>query len=397
MQAAGAEALLTKSSPDKATAKPSPRHGARRHADTPFHAVLGKALGAKPKAEPAGSASTRERLAALAAVHEALKEAFPAIAARAAHPETKAGKARHGENLPHPFAAAAVLLKEGESERPAEPGKHVGKNEKKTVHDTRHADGLDAGWLSIASALPTGVNGSPGPRQDRAAPPAPKSAAEHVGTAAAGARTGHEIRVHVLDLRKKTADGPAGDSTATANVARPAAAERDLFAPVLTREAPAQTATHETHRPAPVVASPFAGALERLRDMAGSELTRAAGIVLRDGGGEIKLVLKPESLGSVRIRMNLVDNAIEGRIIVDNPAVKHVFDASLDSLMRALTAEGFQTTSLQVAVGGQNGNSGRQEREATPRIRRVAAQGFEGNVPGVESMSLGELLVNLFV
>jgi flagellar hook-length control protein FliK len=133
--------------------------------------------------------------------------------------------------------------------------------------------------------------------------------------------------------------------------------------------------------------------------MAGSELVRAAGIVLRDGGGEIKLTLKPESLGSVRIRMNLVDNAIEGRIIVDNSAVKHAFEGSLDSLMRALTAEGFQTASLSVSVGGQNADNGRQDdRDAAPRVRRVgAAQGFDRNVPGVESLSLGDLLVNLFV
>jgi len=135
--------------------------------------------------------------------------------------------------------------------------------------------------------------------------------------------------------------------------------------------------------------------------MAGSELTRAAGIILRDGGGEIKLTLKPESLGSVRIRMNLVDNAIEGRIIVDNTAVKHVFEGSLDSLMRALTAEGFQTASLQVSVGGQGSDNGRPDKEPSQRMRRVngpaGPAGPDWNVPGLESMSLGDLLVNLFV
>ena len=83
--------------------------------------------------------------------------------------------------------------------------------------------------------------------------------------------------------------------------------------------------------------------------------------------------------------MNLVDNAIEGRIIVDSAAVKQVFDGHIDSLMRALTAEGFQTASLQVSVGGQNADNGRSERETPPRVRRVSAQGFERNVPGVET------------
>jgi flagellar hook-length control protein FliK len=133
--------------------------------------------------------------------------------------------------------------------------------------------------------------------------------------------------------------------------------------------------------------------------MAGSELVRASSLVLKDGGGEIRLVLKPESLGSVRIRMNIVDNAIEGRIIVDSSAVKHVFDGSIDALRRALTAEGFQMGSLQVSVGGQNADTGgRQQRDEAPAaVRRITALDFERNVPGAENVSLGDLFVNLFV
>ncbi len=97
--------------------------------------------------------------------------------------------------------------------------------------------------------------------------------------------------------------------------------------------------------------------------------------------------------------MNLVDNAIEGRIIVDSAAVKHVFDGSVDALRRALTAEGFQTGSLQVSVGGQNGDTGERPRQEHPpaAVRRITAQGFERNVPGAENVSLGDLFVNLFV
>jgi len=131
--------------------------------------------------------------------------------------------------------------------------------------------------------------------------------------------------------------------------------------------------------------------------MAGSELVRHSGIVLRDGGGEIRLVLKPESLGSIRIRMNLVDNGIEGRIIVDSPAVKQALDGSVDALMKALTAQGFQTASLEVAVGGQGADRERQEAEPLPPVRRHSAERFERSVPGIEGLGLGDLLVNLFV
>jgi flagellar hook-length control protein FliK len=199
------------------------------------------------------------------------------------------------------------------------------------------------------------------------------------------------VPVHIVDLRKRTAEKSSdGGSQKIAQTAPAAKETGTLFVPqgVKDIDAPRKTA------PAPS-AAPQSG-LERLRETAGSELIRASQLVLRDGGGEIRLVLKPESLGSVRIRMNLVDNKIEGRIIVDTSAVKQVMDQNIDALSRALTAGGFQTASLEVSVGGQNADNGRQMQEPPDEVRRVAAQGFERNVPE-ESLSMGDLLVNLFV
>jgi hypothetical protein len=111
---------------------------------------------------------------------------------------------------------------------------------------------------------------------------------------------------------------------------------------------------------APAARRPAATPLDRIRELTGSDIVKTAAIILRDGGGEIRLTLKPESLGSVRIRLRLADNGIEGRIVVDNAAVKQTFDAGLDALARAFTAEGFQTSSLEVAVsGGQAGDARR--------------------------------------
>jgi len=87
---------------------------------------------------------------------------------------------------------------------------------------------------------------------------------------------------------------------------------------------------------------------------------RTVGLVVRDGGGEIRLTLKPESLGSVRIRLSLEDGKIEGRIVVDTPEARQAFEAGIDSLTRALQADGFQTGSLEVSVSGGNANDSRQ-------------------------------------
>ncbi len=202
------------------------------------------------------------------------------------------------------------------------------------------------------------------------------------------------VTVHVMDLRTRRPDKPSVGPSQKIAQAAPAAKEMGtLF--IHQQSGPKDV---ESPRPAAPLSStaPQSG-LERLRETAGSELIRASQLVLRDGGGEIRLVLKPESLGSVRIRMNLVDNKIEGRIIVDSPAVKQVMDQNIDALSRALTSGGFQTASLEVSVGGQNADNGRQMQEPPAEVRRVAAQGFERNIPGEESLSMGDLLVNLFV
>ena len=225
------------------------------------------------------------------------------------------------------------------------------------------------------------------------ASPEPAKAAA-VETARSTARPAPQI--HVVDLRRHQNE-PASSSTVRKLDPAPSQ-DRDLSLSTVTRPASRETPFESIPRPA-VTASPAQTPLERLREMAGSELVRASQLVLKDGGGEIRLVLKPESLGSIRVRMNLVDNSIEGRIIVDSSAVKHVLDGSVDALRRALTAEGFQMGSLQVSVGGQDAQSDpRRDRDEAPaEVRRIAAQGFERSVPGAQDVSLGDLFVNLFV
>jgi len=205
-----------------------------------------------------------------------------------------------------------------------------------------------------------------------------------------------EPLVRVVDLRSHGKQSP---DASTAHRTDPAPSQdRDPSVIVTARPVSHEATIDSASRPAPAPA-PAPTPLERLHEMAGSELVKASQLVLKDGGGEIRLLLKPESLGSVRVRMNLVDNAIEGRIIVDSAAVKHVMDGSVDALRRALTAEGFQMGSLQVSVGGQDAQSDprRRQEEAPAEVRRIAARGFERSVPGAEDVSLGDLFVNMFV
>ena len=104
--------------------------------------------------------------------------------------------------------------------------------------------------------------------------------------------------------------------------------------------------------------------LNQLKDGINSQIVKQAGIIVKgDGTGEIKLVMKPESLGNVRIQLSLNDNHIAGRIIVENNIVREIFESNLENLYKAFGSEGFETGGLEVSVrgeGGENGANGRK-------------------------------------
>ena len=399
MQEAASATLVTKAGPAKSAGKQGGQ-GVQAHAKTSFQAILGAKAQAGKKVDLKDSEAKAALLKAISrnkSISAKTQRPAPAQADEKKHAEGKLGH---------------LLAKAAEKEKPAQKASDADKavppaahgepehHKKKVAKAPDHAD-QPAVFNSLMMVLP-GVKNSADPSQKPVQKG--KAAAENVAAVhPAAGRKQNELHVHVVDARKKQ-EAQSSDANGAVKASPDMKVEKDAAPVVISRE-PAQpdVSTRETRGQSSVPSTPTSAALERLREMAGSELTRAAGIILRDGGGELKLTLKPESLGSVRIRMNLVDNSIEGRIIVDNTAVKHVFEGSLDSLMRALTAEGFQTASLQVSVGGQGSESGRQDRDQAPRLRRVerlsgaGGSGMDWNVPGVENLSLGDLLVNLFV
>ena len=93
---------------------------------------------------------------------------------------------------------------------------------------------------------------------------------------------------------------------------------------------------------------------QMLRETMAPEIVRQSGIILRDANrGEIRLVLKPEHLGRMRIRLELQDGRVTGRILVDNSAVKDAVERNLGALERSFLDHGFQTATLEVGVGGE--------------------------------------------
>ncbi|MBN2352019.1 MAG: flagellar hook-length control protein FliK [Spirochaetales bacterium] len=118
------------------------------------------------------------------------------------------------------------------------------------------------------------------------------------------------------------------------------------------------TAEHGPRATGPEAARPRSDFSSRLADVMKNEMVKHTGFVLKDGGsGEIHLVLKPESLGSVRIRLNLDDNHIVGKIIVDNNSVKQIMEENLGHLETALQENGYQAAAFDVSVAGERRNA----------------------------------------
>jgi flagellar hook-length control protein FliK len=95
---------------------------------------------------------------------------------------------------------------------------------------------------------------------------------------------------------------------------------------------------------------------ERMREAWNGEIVKSAHIVLRDGdAGTIRLRLKPESLGNVKVELNLSDNNISGRILVESDEAKTAFEKNMNQLADAFMQGGFDSAKLEVSVGGGSG------------------------------------------
>lgn len=385
---------MNAAAPQAPVAAPGGKNRKAHHAGTPAALGRGPAKGSAAFQQMLQGARAA-RLAALAA------------AGRGAH-AAHAGAASEADGLKK--ALADLLKGKAAGHRPGEvpledellasKAKSHEDGSRKTAHakgqPSPAAPGASAASLLVLAHAERQVGA---PHAQKEAKTEPTDAVKAPVAESHGGAHRQEPLTRIVDLRKPQKQAASTDAS-TDRKAEPAQApDRDPSGGIARATSPRTQFADSSPRPVSTPAATSQTPLERLRDMAGSELVRASTMVLRDGGGEIRLVLKPESLGSVRVRMNLVDNHIEGRIIVDSAAVKHVFDGSVDALRRALTAEGFQMGSLQVSVGGQDAQAGqdRREREPSEAVRKVAAQGFERSVPGAEDISLGDLFVNLFV
>lgn len=125
------------------------------------------------------------------------------------------------------------------------------------------------------------------------------------------------------------------------------------------------------------------------------EIVKAGNIVLKDNDvGSIKLILHPESLGNVKIDLQINEKNISGKIIVATQEAFNAFKETAENLKQAFVQSGFESAGLELSLANQNfaGNhSGENQNNPAAEfaMRKVYGEinGFaEENFPEIENI-----------
>lgn len=85
------------------------------------------------------------------------------------------------------------------------------------------------------------------------------------------------------------------------------------------------------------------------------EIVKAGNIVLKDNDvGSIKLILHPESLGNVKIDLQVNEKNISGKIIVATQEAFNAFKETAENLKQAFVQSGFESAGLELSLANQN-------------------------------------------
>jgi hypothetical protein len=151
----------------------------------------------------------------------------------------------------------------------------------------------------------------------------------------------------------------------------PAGETETEFHPEISRTAPAADLSGPAERGARNEGgSSFGDMLAReLRQTINNDIVRHAQVILREGGeGLIRLSLKPESLGNVKIRLELTENKIAGRVIVESGEALRAFERELASLEQAFRDSGYESAELSTFLAQDGSGADREKGEPFPQF-----------------------------
>ncbi len=391
--AAGEEGQLTAPAAEHAAAPgaaPGPQEGpvpasARPPAAAPLEA-LSKALDAFLAAASAGlAATTAPERAASPAAHPASPAAGTSDASSG--PEVSRG------TLPGPAPAAQTAGKTADAPAPQPPQNPVAPGPLKSAVAPEQNP-------AVPDASPAVLNPAPTLPRSGDVPSAAASAPAVARTLPAREEqpdTGGETSTPQKNSRstpdtaapRQPASSRAGAGTEPADA--PARLHAQFTGPGTTGIAAGpdrQTEPHPLH--APLSLPPEAA--RNVVDQVIKGLMVHVGVDVQ----EMRLTLKPESLGEVLLQVRMEEGKMQAQIEVAQPAVKAAVEGQMADLRQALSARGIEVQNITVLTSGQSATLGERRGNSTGRFkqkggRRAEAADPEGPDPVARSMGYNTL------
>lgn len=107
----------------------------------------------------------------------------------------------------------------------------------------------------------------------------------------------------------------------------------------------------------------FGNMLAKELENSAQDLVKTGSVVLQDNNkGTINLILHPEELGNVKIKLELSENQISGRILVASQEAYDAFKDNINVIKEAFAAGGFETSGFELAWNG-SGNGGNTDQQ----------------------------------
>jgi len=110
------------------------------------------------------------------------------------------------------------------------------------------------------------------------------------------------------------------------------------------------------------------------------DIVRHASMALKDGGESIvRLALRPESLGDVKIHLKMTDNKITGYILVESEEALNAFKKEIASLEELFKESGFADANLDLTLSDNGKNPWQQKEDFF--ASGFAAVSYEETIP----------------
>lgn len=106
------------------------------------------------------------------------------------------------------------------------------------------------------------------------------------------------------------------------------------------------------------------------------ELMKQAQVILKRGGGEMKLEMKPEGMGQVQLKVSVDNGQVNIQMLTDNDAAKKALERGLSDLKANLAAQQLKVESMRVDVGNEIQKQMDQNQDSSREQARQFAQDF---------------------